>query len=247
MSTGPPAIEADGLVGGYAPGLDILRGCSLSARPGELVAVIGPNGAGKSTLAKAVFGLVRVREGRVRLAGEDITGMPAHEVAARGMSYVPQLANVFASLTVQENLEVGGVLRRAASRARVEALLERFPRLRERRRQRAGTLSGGERQMLAMARALMPEPSVLLLDEPSAGLAPMAVAEVFATVQEIHEAGVTVVMIEQNARRALALADRGYVLEGGQNRAEGPGAALLADPQVAELYLGGAPARPAEG
>jgi branched-chain amino acid transport system ATP-binding protein len=245
MSTAP-AVEADGLVGGYTPGLDILRGCSLRALPGELVAVIGPNGAGKSTLAKAVFGLVRVREGRVRLAGEDITGMPAHEVAARGMSYVPQLANVFPTLTVQENLEVGGVLRRAELRARVETLLERFPRLGERRRQRAGTLSGGERQMLAMARALMPDPRVLLLDEPSAGLAPMAVAEVFETVDAIHRAGVTVVMIEQNARRALALADRGYVLESGQNRVEDRGDALLADPRVAELYLGGTPARPAD-
>jgi branched-chain amino acid transport system ATP-binding protein len=244
--TAAPAVEADGLVGGYTPGLDILRGCSLRALPGELVAVIGPNGAGKSTLAKAVFGLVRVREGRVRLAGEDITGMPAHEVAARGMSYVPQLANVFPTLTVQENLEVGGVLRRAELRARVETLLERFPRLGERRRQRAGTLSGGERQMLAMARALMPDPRVLLLDEPSAGLAPMAVAEVFETVDAIHRAGVTVVMIEQNARRALALADRGYVLESGQNRVEGRGDALLADPKVAELYLGGTPARPAD-
>ncbi|MDX6556004.1 MAG: branched-chain amino acid transport system ATP-binding protein [Miltoncostaeaceae bacterium] len=247
MSAAAPALEADGLVGGYAPGLDILRGCSLSAGPGELVAVIGPNGAGKSTLAKAVFGLVRVREGRVRLGGEDITGWPAHEVAARGLSYVPQLANVFPTLTVQENLEVGGVLRRAELRGRVATLLERFPRLGERRRQRAGTLSGGERQMLAMARALMPDPRVLLLDEPSAGLAPMAVAEVFETVDAIHRAGVTVVMIEQNARRALALADRGYVLEGGQNRVEGRGDALLADPRVAELYLGGAPARPAEG
>ncbi len=234
-----PVLEADNLVGGYVPEVDILRGCTLTAAEGEIVVVIGPNGAGKSTLAKAVFGLVPVREGHVRLRGEDVTGAAPHDVTARGMSYVPQVANVFGSLTVQENLEVGGVLARKRSAARMKEMMELFPRLGERRRQRAGTLSGGERQMLAMARALMPDPTVLLLDEPSAGLAPRAVGEVFDTVAEINRAGVTIVMIEQNARRALALADRGYVLEGGQNRFEGPGDALLVDPQVAELYLGG--------
>jgi neutral amino acid transport system ATP-binding protein len=222
---GAAVLEARGLVGGYVPEVDILRGCTLTAAEGEVVVVIGPNGAGKSTLAKAIFGLVPVREGTVTL---------------RGMSYVPQVANVFGSLSVQENLEVGGVLARARTGARMAEMMELFPRLGERRRQRAGTLSGGERQMLAMARALMPDPSVLLLDEPSAGLAPRAVGEVFDTVAEINRAGVTIVMIEQNARRALALADRGYVLEGGTNRFEGPGDALLVDPQVAELYLGGA-------
>jgi ABC-type branched-subunit amino acid transport system ATPase component len=156
------------------------------------------------------------------------------------MSYVPQVNNVFGSLTVQENLEVGGVLRRRETRERMDRMMTLFPRLGERRRQRAGTLSGGERQMLAMARALMPDPTVLLLDEPSAGLAPRAVGEVFDTVADINRAGVTIVMIEQNARRALGLADRGYVLENGQNRFEGAGDALLTDPQVAELYLGGA-------
>ena len=234
-----PVLVADHLVGGYVEEADILRGCSLTAAEGEVVVVIGPNGAGKSTLAKAIFGLVRVREGTVTLRGRDITGAAPHDVTAHGMSYVPQVANVFGSLTVQENLEVGGVLRRSAIRERMDRMMTLFPRLGERRRQRAGTLSGGERQMLAMARALMPDPSVLLLDEPSAGLAPRAVGEVFDTVAEINEAGVTIVMIEQNARRALALADRGYVLEGGQNRFEGAGDALLADPQVAELYLGG--------
>lgn len=239
-----PVLHAEGLVGGYVEEVDILRGCTLTAAEGEIVVVIGPNGAGKSTLAKAIFGLVAVREGRVRLRGEDITGAAAHEVTARGMSYVPQVANVFGSLTVQENLEVGGVLRRGLIAERMDRMMTLFPRLGERRRQRAGTLSGGERQMLAMARALMPDPTVLLLDEPSAGLAPRAVGEVFDTVVEINRAGVTIVMIEQNARRALGLADRGYVLEGGQNRFEGPGETLLTDPQVADLYLGGA-ARPA--
>ncbi|WP_217914812.1 ABC transporter ATP-binding protein [Miltoncostaea marina] len=236
---GEPVLVASGLVGGYVEEADILRGCSLTASDGEVVVVIGPNGAGKSTLAKAIFGLVRVREGTVTLRGHDITSAAPHEVTARGMSYVPQVANVFGSLSVQENLEVGGILDRGSIRERMDRMMTLFPRLRERRRQRAGTLSGGERQMLAMARALMPDPSVLLLDEPSAGLAPRAVGEVFDTVAEINEAGVTIVMIEQNARRALALADRGYVLEGGQNRFEGAGDALLTDPQVAELYLGG--------
>jgi ABC-type branched-subunit amino acid transport system ATPase component len=234
-----PALHAENLVGGYVEEVDILRGCTLTAADGELVVVIGPNGAGKSTLAKAIFGLVRVREGRVLLRGRDVTGAPPHEVTANGMSYVPQVANVFGSLTVQENLEVGGVLRRKKLRERTEQMLELFPKLLVRRRQRAGTLSGGERQLLAMARALMPEPSVLLLDEPSAGLAPLAVSQVFETVADINRSGVTIVMIEQNARRALALADRGYVLESGTNRFEGTGEALLADPQVAELYLGG--------
>jgi len=236
-------LSAEGLVGGYVPEVDILRGCTLTAAEGEIVVVIGPNGAGKSTLAKAIFGLVRLREGRVLLRGQDITGAHTHEVTAQGMSYVPQVDKVFPSLTVQENLEVGGVLRRAQTRERMDTMMTLFPRLGERRRQRAGTLSGGERQMLAMARALMPDPAVLLLDEPSAGLAPRAVGEVFETVADINGSGVTIVMIEQNARRALGVADRGYVLENGQNRFEGAGDALLTDPQVAELYLGGAAAR----
>jgi len=240
VAAAEPVLVAKDLVGGYVPEVDILRGCTLTAADGEVVVVIGPNGAGKSTLAKAVFGLVKLRSGSVTLRGKDITGAAPHEVTEKGMSYVPQVANVFGSLTVQENLEIGGVLRRGVMRERMDDMMTLFPRLGERRRQRAGTLSGGERQMLAMARALMPDPSVLLLDEPSAGLAPRAVGEVFDNVAEINRAGVTIVMIEQNARRALALADRAYVLEGGQNRFEGTGDALLVDPQVAVLYLGGA-------
>ena len=239
MSEAPTLLSADGLVGGYVAEVDILRGCSLVANPGEIVVVVGPNGAGKSTLVKAIFGLIRPREGRVVVNGHDVTGAKPHEITERGMSYVPQVANVFPTLTVQENLEMGGITRRREVRRRIDDMYALFPRLGERRRQHAGTMSGGERQMLAMARALMPEPSVLLLDEPSAGLAPQAVGEVFETCKEINAAGVTIVMIEQNARRALSLASRGYVLEGGQNRFTGTGPELLADPMVAELYLGG--------
>jgi ABC-type branched-subunit amino acid transport system ATPase component len=223
-------LEADDLVGGYVPEVDILRGCSLVATRGEIVVVVGPNGAGKSTLVKAIFGLVRLSRGRVRVNGHDVTGAKPHDITQRGMSYVPQVANVFATLTVQENLEMGGVVHRSESRRRIDEMYALFPRLGERRRQRAGTMSGGERQMVAMARALMPEPTVLLLDEPSAGLAPQMVGEVFETCTRINRAGITIVMIEQNARRALALADRGYVLEGGQNRFTGSGRDLLEDP-----------------
>lgn len=234
-----PVLVADGLVGGYVAEVDILRGCSLTASDGEIVVVIGPNGAGKSTLVKAVFGLVPLRAGSVVLRGTDITGQRPNRISALGMSYVPQVNNVFPSLTIHENLEMGAANSRATTAERIEAMYTLFPRLRERRRNRAEGLSGGERQLLAIARALMPRPSVLLLDEPSAGLAPKAVGEVFETVAQINESGVTIVMIEQNARAALALADRGYVLESGQNRFTGPGAELLEDPHVAELYLGG--------
>ena len=236
--TAAPILEVSDLRVRFG-GVQAVDGATFDVREGSITALIGPNGAGKTTLAKDLFGLVKLREGRVTLRGADVTGAPPHEVTAQGMSYVPQVSNVFGSLTVQENLEVGGVLRKATIRERMDRMMTLFPRLGERRRQRAGTLSGGERQMLAMARALMPDPTVLLLDEPSAGLAPRAVGEVFETVSDINKAGVTIVMIEQNARRALAMADRGYVLESGQNRFEGPGPALLADAQVAELYLGG--------
>ncbi|MFN8124429.1 MAG: ABC transporter ATP-binding protein [Thermoleophilia bacterium] len=234
-----PVLVAENLVGGYVPEVDILRGCNLTASDGEIVVVIGPNGAGKSTLVKAIFGLVPLREGRVTLRGADVTGQRPNRISALGMSYVPQVNNVFPSLTIQENLEMGAANSRATMQERMDAMYALFPRLHERRRNRAEGLSGGERQMLAVARALMPEPSVLLLDEPSAGLAPKAVGEVFETVKQVNESGVTIVMIEQNARAALSLADRGYVLEGGQNRFTGKGADLLDDPQVAELYLGG--------
>jgi neutral amino acid transport system ATP-binding protein len=231
-------LETEDLVAGYVPEVDILNGVSIRVEEGQIVTVIGPNGAGKSTLIKTVFGLLPPRKGRVVFRGEDLTGFPPHTITRRGMSYVPQLENVFLSLTVEENLEVGS-LDRSRTRERIRSMYELFPRLGERRTQTAGTLSGGERQMLAMARALMPDPEVLLIDEPSAGLAPAFVEAIFAKVEEINKAGVTVVMVEQNAHRALGMSDRGYVLDLGRNRFEGPGRELLEDPKVATLYLGG--------
>ena len=238
MSEKAALLVAEDLVAGYVPEVDILDGASLAVPEGAIATVVGPNGAGKSTLIKTIFGLVRPRSGRVTLRGEDLTGLAPHSITRRGMSYVPQLDNVFPSLTVEENLEVGS-LKRSITRERIEAMYGLFPRLAERRRQAAGTMSGGERQMLAMARALMPDPHVLLLDEPSAGLAPAFVEQIFDQVGEINRAGVTVVMVEQNARRALSMSDRGYVLDLGQNRFEGSGREVLDDPKVAELYLGG--------
>ena len=231
-------LAVEGLVAGYVPEVDILTGVDLTVEDGEIVTVIGPNGAGKSTMIKSIFGLLPPREGRVLLRSEDLTGMRPHLITRRGMSYVPQLDNIFESLTVDENLEMGA-LDRGTTRRRMGEMYELFPRLGERRRQAAGTMSGGERQMVAMARALMPDPSVLLLDEPSAGLAPAFVEAIFEKIAEINRHGVTIVMVEQNARRALAMSTRGYVLDLGQNRFEGRGKELLNDPKVAELYLGG--------
>jgi neutral amino acid transport system ATP-binding protein len=237
-SSKAPLLVAEELIAGYVPEVDILNGASLSVSEGAIVTVVGPNGAGKSTLIKTIFGLLQPRSGRVTLRSEDLTGLAPHSITRRGMSYVPQLDNVFPSLSVEENLEVGS-LQRSATRERIEVMYGLFPRLAERRGQAAGTMSGGERQMLAMARALMPDPHVLLLDEPSAGLAPAFVEQIFDQVGEINRAGVTVVMVEQNARRALAMSNRGYVLDLGQNRFEGSGREVLDDPKVAELYLGG--------
>jgi ABC-type branched-subunit amino acid transport system ATPase component len=238
VSEKAPLLVAEELVAGYVPEVDILNGASLSVPEGGIVTVVGPNGAGKSTLIKTIFGLLRPRSGRVKLRGDDLTGLAPHSITRRGMSYVPQLDNVFPSLSVEENLEIGS-LQRSATRKRIAVMYELFPRLAERRGQAAGTMSGGERQMLAMARALMPSPDVLLLDEPSAGLAPAFVEQIFDQVGEINRAGVTVVMVEQNARRALSMSDRGYVLDLGQNKFEGSGREVLDDPKVAELYLGG--------
>ncbi|MEK6250422.1 MAG: ABC transporter ATP-binding protein [Actinomycetota bacterium] len=237
-ANGKPLLYTEELVAGYLPEVDILNGVSIQVREGEVVTVIGPNGAGKSTLIKTIFGLLHPRGGLVQLRGEDITGLRPHAIARRGMSYVPQLDNVFPSLTVEENLRMGAITQDGA-RDQIDRMYEIFPRLGERTRQTVGTMSGGERQMVAMARALMPEPQVLLLDEPSAGLAPAFVDAVFEKVEEVNEAGVTIVMVEQNARRALTMSDRGYVLDLGQDRFEGKGTDLLEDPKVAELYLGG--------
>ena len=237
-SNGQPLLYTEELVAGYVPEVDILSGVSIKVGEGEIVTVIGPNGAGKSTLIKTIFGLLDPRGGLVQLRGEDITGLPPHAIARRGMSYVPQLDNVFPSLSVEENLRMGA-FESAGAQERTDQMYELFPRLGERRRQAAGTMSGGERQMVAMARSLMPDPQVLLLDEPSAGLAPAFVDAIFEKVQDINRHGVTIVMVEQNARRALAMSDRGYVLDLGQDRFEGKGSELLEDPKVAELYLGG--------
>lgn len=231
-------LRADEVVAGYVPGVNILNGTDLYATEGELVGIIGPNGAGKSTLVKAVFGLVRVRAGRITLAGEEITNARTHELVGRGLGYVPQTNNVFPRLTVEENLQVGTFLRPRQFRQRFEFVADLFPVLGARRRQRAGSLSGGERQMVAMARALMMEPRVLLLDEPSAGLSPMLQDEVFFHTKEVNAAGVTVVMVEQNARRCLQICDRGYVLDQGRNAYTASGAELIEDPKVVELYLG---------
>lgn len=233
-----PVLVADEIVAGYLAGVDVLRGCNIEVRPGELVGVIGPNGAGKSTLIKTVFGLLRVRTGTVRLHGEDVTNRPAHELVQRGVGYVPQLQNVFPTLTVEENLQMGSYLRPKAYARRTAAVEELFPLLADRRKQKAGSMSGGERQMLAMARALMMEPELLLLDEPSAGLSPIHQDHVFDRVKEINGAGVAVLMVEQNARRCLQICDRGYVLDQGRNAYTGTGMGLLHDEKVIELYLG---------
>jgi ABC-type branched-subunit amino acid transport system ATPase component len=231
-------LETDQVVAGYLPEVDILNGVSIRVNEGEIVTVIGPNGAGKSTLIKTIFGLLRPRSGTISFRGEEISGLKPHHCTRRGLSYVPQLDNVFPTLTVEENLEMGS-LDRSRTGDQIERMYELFPRLGERKRQRAATMSGGERQMVAMARALMPDPQVLLLDEPSAGLAPAFVEAIFEKVEDVNRAGVTIVMVEQNARRALAMSNRGYVLDLGQDRFEGQGKELLDDPKVAELYLGG--------
>lgn len=226
------------VVAGYIPEVDILNGASMRAAQGEVVTIVGPNGAGKSTLIKTIFGLLTPRSGSIVYRGDEISGLRPHDITRRGLSYVPQLDNVFPTLTVEENLELGA-LAKGKPTERIERMYELFPRLGERRKQDAGTMSGGERQMVAMARALMPDPDVLLLDEPSAGLAPAFVDAIFEKVKEVNEAGVTIVMVEQNAVRALAMSDRGYVLDLGKDRYEGRGQDLINDPKVAELYLGG--------
>jgi branched-chain amino acid transport system ATP-binding protein len=238
VSTDELLIHVDNIRAGYVPGVDILDECSLELRRGELIGIIGPNGAGKSTLLKALFGLLAVRDGAVLYKGEDISNASAHELVEKGIGYVPQRDNVFQTLTVEENLEMGSFLRPKQFRERLEFVSEMFPRLAERLGQRAGSLSGGERQMLAMGRALMMNPEVILLDEPSAGLSPVLQDQVFIRTREINEAGVSVVMVEQNARRCLQICHRGYVLDQGTNAYTDTGRNLLHDPKVIELYLG---------
>ena len=231
-------VRVDDVFAGYVPGVNILNGCDLHCDEGELVGIIGPNGAGKSTLLKSLFGLVQVREGKVTLRGEEITGMKAHELVKKGVGFVPQTNNVFPRLTIEENLQMGLYHDPKAFSERFDYVAELFPALQKRRKQRAGSLSGGERQMVAMGRALMPNPSVLLLDEPSAGLSPALQDEVFIRCRQINATGVSIIMVEQNARRCLQICDRGYVLDQGRNAYTASGKNLMNDPKVIELYLG---------
>ncbi len=238
MTDKPVILNADNLIAGYLPGINILNGCSMEVKEGELIGIIGPNGAGKSTFLKALFGLVPVRDGSVTLGGEDITNLRADELVKRGVGFVPQTNNVFPSLTIEENLEMGAYQASKNFKKQLKKIGDLFPVLIERKNQRAGSLSGGERQMVAMARALMMDPHVLLLDEPSAGLSPARQDETFVRTREINKTGVTVIMVEQNARRCLQICDRGYVLDQGTSAYTATGQELLKDPTVIELYLG---------
>ena len=238
MASESSILELDRVTGGYG-GAEIIHEVSVRVAPAEVVVLIGPNGAGKSSVMNAVLGRLRVDGGRVRLAGRDITGAPPEQVVRRGVCYVPQTENVFPNLSVNENLEMGAYIRTDDFQPRIEEMYELFPPLAQRRRAPAGTLSGGQRQMVAIAKALMVDPVVLLLDEPTAGLSPRFRGDIFRVVSEINARGVPILMVEQNAKQALAIADRGYVLVDGRNRLEGTGAGLLADPDVGTTFLGG--------
>jgi branched-chain amino acid transport system ATP-binding protein len=232
-------LIVEGVVAGYSAADDVLKGVDLEVERGEIVSVIGPNGAGKSTLLKVIAGVLAPSRGHVRLGDASIEGRPAREISALGVAFVPQERNVFPTLSVRENLEMGGYLDPRGARSRIEAIFARFPLLAERRRHAARTLSGGQRQILAMAMALMVEPSLLLLDEPSAGLAPRAAERLFETIGAINRDGVAIVVVEQNALQALAIATRGYILVDGRNSRSGGAAALAADPDVRRIFLGG--------
>jgi ABC-type branched-subunit amino acid transport system ATPase component len=232
-----PVLQAEGVVAGYGE-VEILHGVSLVLNEAEIVAVIGPNGAGKSTLLKAVFGLLSVRSGRVQLLGREVTNLSPDRIVQTGMSYVPQVDNVFPSLTINENLEMGAFVRRDGLRERLERVYGLFPDIVDRRGERAGRLSGGQRQMLALARALMLDPKVLLLDEPSASLSPIMVDSIFERIGEINRSGTAILLVEQNAKEALSFSTRAYVLAMGENRIEGEAAGLLDNEEVGKLYLG---------
>ncbi|MEZ5797596.1 MAG: ABC transporter ATP-binding protein [Paracoccaceae bacterium] len=232
-------LDVRNLVAGYEPGLSIVKGASIHAAEGEIVVILGPNGAGKSSLIKAIAGLVPITGGQILLDGQDITATPAHLMIRRGLAFVPQTENIFPLMTVEENLRVsGGVLPRSEVAPRIDEMFQTFPDLARQRGLMAGSLSGGQRQMLAVARALMVRPRVLMLDEPSAGLSPKLVAQVFARLADIRQAGLTIVLVEQNARAALAIGDRAYVLVEGREAHEGAASSLWDDPIIAELYLG---------
>ena len=231
-------LECNGIAAGYVKGLNILQGVDLVVSEGEIVSIIGPNGAGKSTLLKAIMGLLNISAGRFFIEGVEKTNLPTHKIVNEGVGYVPQVENVFPSLTIEENLEMGSWSLGKKGKQSIEKLFQDFPLLNERRKEKAGNLSGGQRQILALARALVISPKLLLLDEPSAGLSPLAIDDVFKTIKEINEKGVPILLVEQNAKRALKFSDRGYVLDQGRNAYQGTGKDLLDDPRVVDLYLG---------
>ncbi len=231
-------IECNGIAAGYVKGLNILQGVDLIVNEKEIVSIIGPNGAGKSTLLKAIMGIINISGGRFFINGVEKTNTPTHQIVNEGVGYVPQVENVFPSLTIEENLEIGSWSVKDNIKQSISKIFNDFPMLKERQRDKAGNLSGGQRQILALARALVTSPSILLLDEPSAGLSPVAIKEVFEIVKEINSRGVAILLVEQNATRALNFSDRGYVLDQGRNAYQGKGQELLDDPRVVDLYLG---------
>ena len=231
-------IECNGIAAGYVKGLNILQGVDLIVNEKEIVSIIGPNGAGKSTLLKAIMGIINISGGRFFINGVEKTNTPTHQIVNEGVGYVPQVENVFPSLTIEENLEIGSWSVKGNIKQSISKIYDDFPMLKERQRDKAGNLSGGQRQILALARALVTSPSILLLDEPSAGLSPVAIKEVFEIVKEINSRGVAILLVEQNASRALNFSDRGYVLDQGRNAYQGKGQELLEDPRVVDLYLG---------
>jgi branched-chain amino acid transport system ATP-binding protein len=232
-------LAGENMTGGYGAGADILHDCTIAVEKGEIAVIVGPNGAGKSTAMKAVFGMLPLRKGRVTLGGRDITGLTPQDRVAAGMGFVPQTANVFVNMTVEENLEMGAFIREDDIRPTMEQVYALFPILAEKRRQPAGELSGGQRQQVAVGRALMTRPKVLMLDEPTAGVSPIVMDELFDRIIEVARTGISIMMVEQNARQALNIADKGYVLVGGRNRFTDTGEALLADPEVRRSFLGG--------
>ncbi|MDG2298760.1 MAG: ABC transporter ATP-binding protein [Planktomarina sp.] len=234
-----PFLIGERMTGGYGSGADILHECTVAVDPGQIAVIVGPNGAGKSTAMKAVFGMLNIHKGSVRLDGEDISSLTPQDRVAKGMAFVPQTANVFTSLTVEENLEMGAFLRRDDINVTMQQVFELFPILKEKRKQAAGELSGGQRQQVAVGRALMTKPKVLMLDEPTAGVSPIVMDELFDRIIEVAKTGISILMVEQNARQALSIADKGYVMVQGSNRFTDTGAALLADPEVRKSFLGG--------